>query len=383
MKSLKLLTLRRVVFWEPSTSPHKSDFISAFASAASNIEVICCANSGLSLDRQEQGWSIKSSNVFRTIVKPSKADTEQLVSDQIESTLHIFSGIRWVPNIVLGLKAVKLRGAKFAIMSEPRVREGWKGALRVLQSWVTEGWLRHNAEFILAQGRNGPPWFRTVGYPADRIFPFAYFVDIPKRLSLTAQKADVAVLPIQIGYVGRLVKTKGIFDLVVAVAELGSSAQLIIVGSGPDKQALKTACVGLRLDPVFLGVLPIQEVGDFMRKLDVLVLPSISKDGWGVVVSEALMCGTAVIGTPCVGASVMLDDPLFGKCVPPKSPRSIADAVRELEATSAFNGAVRTKREAVARSRLSAENGARHLLEIIRWRLENRQRPNPFYESKK
>lgn len=382
MKHPQSLPLCRIVFWEPCTSPHKADFFSAIATIAPDIEVICCADSELSKERQAQGWAIEPTNTFRTIVAPSHTEIDQLVIEQANSTLHIFSGIRWVPSIIAGLNAVKRNRSRFAIMSEPRVREGWKGSLRFLHSWLTESWLRRHAEFVLAQGRNGPPWFRSVGYPDDRIFPFAYFVDPTTNLTSTETKSRDADLPIQIGYVGRLVKMKGVFDLVAATAKLGSSAQLSVVGSGPEEQALKITCTELQLDTKFLGVLPIQEVGNFMRKLDVLVLASTSKDdGWGVVVSEALMCGTAVIATPCVGASLMLNEPLFGRCVPAGSPDSIANAVRELQASAAYTAEARSKREVLARSRLSAAGGAKHLLEIISWRFDDGLRPVQFYEE--
>lgn len=377
-----MLQLSRIVFWEPSTSPHKIDFFVALATIAPSIEVICCANSELTDERKVQGWSIKPTKAFRTIVAPSQAAIDKLVGEHANSTLHIFSGIRWVPIVVAGLKAVKRNRARFAIMSEPRVREGWKGSLRFLHSWLTETWLRHHAEFVLAQGKNGPPWFRSVGYPEARIFPFAYFVDPPKQLASTDEKPRDADRPIQIGYVGRLVKMKGVFDLVAATEKLGSSAQLGIVGSGPEEQALKTACAELQLDAKFIGVLPIQEVGGFMRKLDVLVLASTEKDGWGVVVSEALMCGTAVIATPCVGASLVLNESIFGSCVPAGSPESIADAVRDLHASGLFSAEARIKRQTLARARLSAEGGARHLMDIVGWRFSGGVRPHPFYESK-
>lgn len=376
-----MLQIRRIIFWEPSISPHKSDFFSAIATIAPDIEVICCANSGLPEERQVQGWTIKLTNAFQTIVAPSQAQVEQLVGVQKSSTLHVFSGIRWAPSIVAGLKAVRHHRARFAIMSEPRVREGWLGALRFLHSWITEGWLRRHVGFVLGQGRNGPPWFRSVGYPEDRIFPFAYFVDPPEQSTSTDENSRNAELPIQIGYVGRLVKMKGVFDLVAAFAKLGSSAQLSVVGSGPEDKALKTVCAELQLDVKFLGVLPIQEVGSFMRKLDVLVLASTSKDGWGVVVSEALMSGTAVIATPCVGASLMLSELLFGRCVPAGSPDSIANAVQELHAAAAYTAEARAQREVLAKTRLSAEGGAKHLLEIIRWSIDGSQRPVPFYTA--
>jgi glycosyltransferase involved in cell wall biosynthesis len=376
------LSTSRIVFWEPCTSPHKADFFSAIAEIAPEIEVVCCAHSNLSKERQDQGWLVKPTDTFQTIVAPNQIEINQLVGEQVNTTLHIFSGIRWFPNIVAGLKAVKRTGARFAIMSEPRVFEGWKGKVRFLQSWLTEHWLRRNVAFVLAQGSNGPTWFRSVGYQENRIFPFAYFIDPPKHHLENEDLTNCSDRPIQIGYVGRLVKMKGIFDLVAAVAELGTEAQLSIVGSGEDEQALRNACNILNLDARFIGTLPINEIGSFMHKLDVLVLASTTTDdGWGVVVSEALMCGTTVIVTPCVGASLVLNEPQFGRCVPSGSPHSIAEAVRDMQDSDAFAAEARAKRKVLACSRLSAESGARYLINIIKWRFDAVESPVPFYEA--
>jgi hypothetical protein len=65
-------------------------------------------------------------------------------------------------------------GRPFGVMSGPRLSEGLKGWTRFAQ--LTEGAMRRNADFIFVIGRNGPSWFRAVGYRSDRIFPFAYFL---------------------------------------------------------------------------------------------------------------------------------------------------------------------------------------------------------------
>lgn len=369
----------RIVFWEPSLSPHKQDLFSSLAALSPDIDVICFANEGLSRDRQSQGWSVDALPSFLTIVSPNDADIDKLVSERIETTLHIFSGIRWVPSIIAGLIAVRRYRARFAIMSEPRVREGWKGMLRFFHSWLTETWLRRNVDFVLGQGRNGPAWFRLVGYPERFIFPFAYFVNSPSYKSPVNEVSYISNRPIQVGYAGRLVDVKGVFDLVSAVATLGYKAELKIVGAGPALQELRLQCLQSNVAVDFLGVLPIQEVGQFMRDLDVLVLASTSSDdGWGVVVSEALMCGTAVVATTCVGASIMLDEPLFGRCVLPRSPKLISDAICDLSTDGSFAPSKRYKRESLAKSRLSADAGAAYLLKIIRWRFEGGVRPVPF-----
>jgi len=375
----KSTKISRIVFWDPCTSPHKADFFESLARCSPDIDLICCAQNNLLEERKALGWTVKSSVCYRTIIAPSLIEINHLVDDEIYSTLHVFSGIRHVPIIIAGLKAVRKSGARFAIWHEPRVREGWKGDVRFVQSWLVEGWLRKHVEFVLAIGRNGPPWFISTGYPPDRVFPFAYFVDPPKLRVDHPSLAIAAIRPVQVGYVGRLVKMKGVFQLVAAAAQLGQSAHLSIVGSGPDEQALKVTSADLQLDVDFLGVLPIYEVGEFMRQLDVLVLASISNDdGWGVVVSEALMSGTAVVATSCVGASIVLDNPLLGKCVPAKSPLDIARAVTDLQLEGAYSSAKRIQRAAVARQCLSAEAGARHFLEIIQWRFAGAARPVSF-----
>jgi glycosyltransferase involved in cell wall biosynthesis len=374
------MIVKRIVFWEPSVSPHKVDFYRGLLQCI-NIDVVVCAAKDISDERKSMGWSVAAIDNMSVFLNPEKIKILEIISFEIESTLHIFSGLRHIPMIVNALGFAKKNGVHFALYHEPRVREGWKGELRFLQSWLTEGWFRKNAEFVLAIGRNGPPWFTSVGYPADRVLPFAYFVDPPKQVSDSVALSPRQDDSIQIGYVGRLVKMKGVFDLVVAVAKLGKSAKLRIVGMGPDEQALKALCKQLHLEVDFLGVLPITEVGIFMSQLDVLVLASTSKDdGWGVVVSEALMCGTAVIATPCVGASVVLDAPMFGRCVPANAPDAIAQAVQELTEAGAFSEVNRLGRRTAARQLLSADAGARHLRDILQWRFAGGVKPLPFYK---
>jgi glycosyltransferase involved in cell wall biosynthesis len=373
--------VRRIIFWEPCTSPHKADFFSALAKIAPEIEVICCADRDLPEDRKVQGWSIQPNNEFQTIIAPTFEEVNLIINQKLDSTLHVFSGLRRVPTILAAIKVVKKLGAKFAIWHEPRVREGWKGELRFVQSWICERWFRRRAEFVLAIGRNGPNWFKSVGYPLDRIFPFAYFVDSLQMITESDSSTRPHDEAIQIGYVGRLVKEKGIFDLVNAVAKLGKLANLHIVGTGIEQLALQDACDDLKVAAHFHGVLPMNDVSDFMSRLDVLVLVSTTEDdGWGVVVSEALMVGTSVILTPCVGASVLLINEIFGRCVPARSPDAITKAIIELELSGTFSNEQRRQRAIYARQCLSPNNGARHLLEIIRCRFTNSVRPIPFYE---
>ena len=189
---------------------------------------------------------------------------------------------------------------------------------------------------------------------------------------------------IKIGYVGRLIKEKGIYDLVSAVDMLdNNTTELRIVGTGVEDKNLKISCDNLHIDASFLGVLPNNKIGEFFQHIDVLVLVSTtSDDGWGVVVSEALMSGTAVIATKYVGASIVLDNAIFGKFVPTKSPKSIALAIKELNREDAFTTKTRDQRSKMAKLCLSAERGSRHFIDIMQWKFEGKSKPEPFYKLK-
>lgn len=373
--------MRNIVFWDPSYSPHKISFVDAVAKALPGCNIFAFADADISAERRSLGWKSARPPEVQWDIKPNEHLIKDRVFSEPKETLHVLSGIRWVETIDSAIKYIKQSGACFAIMQEPRVREGWRGELRFLQSWATENWYRKNSEFVLAIGRNGPPWFESVGYPTDKIIPFAYYVDPPN--SSTAVAASLrSNNKVTIGYAGRLVAAKGIMDVAQAASELGREYRLLIAGSGPDADLMRNFCLKHKIDVSFLGVLPIDEIGNFMSRLDVLVLASNTKDdGWGVVVSEALMSGTAVVTTPCVGASVLMNDPILGRCVPANDPSSIAQSIRDLASISAFNISNRLLRKDAATEILSAESGAGYFAKIIQWRFEGGPKPRPFWET--
>jgi len=68
------------------------------------------------------------------------------------------------------------------------------------------------------------------------------------------------------------------------------------------------------------------------QESSVAVLPSV-QDGFGLVVSEALACGTPVIVTENVGARDIVEDGLNGLIVPPRDVDALADALQKLYAS--------------------------------------------------
>ncbi|WP_454726781.1 MULTISPECIES: glycosyltransferase [Cupriavidus] len=368
--------VKRLVFWEPSVSPHKAALLAELARQNPMIEVVCCAQRDIAAERRALGWTVPPPDGYERLVRPGKEKIQSLIHGSLDSTFHVFSGIRWVPVIVEALAEVKRVRARYAVMSEPRDGGGWSGKLRLIHSLVSEGYHRRHAKFVLAIGRNGPSWFRSAMYRSERIFPYAYFVEPPKTPIVPAKAVD----RVRIGYLGRFVKEKGIFDLIAAVHLLGTQAELILAGSGPEEIAMRKEASLKQIDMRFLGVLPITEVSVFFSMVDVVVLASTSKnDGWGVVVSEALLNGIPVIATSEVGASLVVEKKEFGRLVRKCRPGDIAAAIISLRDSGAFSSCSRLRRSEVAKKILSPEAGAKKLMEVIGWSVGDLPRPDPFY----
>jgi glycosyltransferase involved in cell wall biosynthesis len=107
------------------------------------------------------------------------------------------------------------------------------------------------------------------------------------------QPQDHAVL-----FAGKLLARKRPDDLVNAAAQLvqqGKPVVLVWAGDGPERQSLQELGALLHVPMVFLGFCNQSRLPAIYRAADVLALPSEGSETWGLVVNEAMACGT-----PCV-----------------------------------------------------------------------------------
>ena len=112
-------------------------------------------------------------------------------------------------------------------------------------------------------------------------------------------------------YVGRLVRTKGLRDAIVAFSRLTSTtpAVLDIVGDGVDRPAAEALVdqLGLRGVVRFHGWLARDEVEGFYRSADVFVFPSYREPG-GNVVFESMGYGVPLVVSDLGGPGSFVDD---------------------------------------------------------------------------
>ncbi len=135
---------------------------------------------------------------------------------------------------------------------------------------------------------------------------------------------------------GRLVQQKG-FDILVdafsAVAVDLAQWNLVIVGEGPDREALEKRVAGLGLAGRVLLPGRVRNPAALFARADVFVLSS-RFEGFGNVVIEAMAAGLPVVAFDCpYGPAEIIDNPGGnGVLVPPGDIETLASAMRELAA---------------------------------------------------
>jgi glycosyltransferase involved in cell wall biosynthesis len=128
-----------------------------------------------------------------------------------------------------------------------------------------------------------------------------------------------------ITFVGRLIKAKGVQDLLAAAKGL-SGARLLIVGSGPYEHQLRKM-TGANVH--FLGEKDKFGVRTALSKTDIFVNPSYS-EGLPTSVLEAGAMGVPVIATDVGGTREILENRANGLLIEPKNIKSLQRAIAEL-----------------------------------------------------
>jgi glycosyltransferase involved in cell wall biosynthesis len=139
--------------------------------------------------------------------------------------------------------------------------------------------------------------------------------------------------------VRRLVHAKGLENLIDAAQQIRAAVpgvQVVIVGTGPLAAELQRRVRELDLEQTirFAGYVAEDDLPSVYRAADLFVVPTIALEGFGLVVVEALACGTPVLVTPIAGLPEVVRDLDPSLILPGTSARDIASGV-----TAALTGA--------------------------------------------
>ncbi len=176
-------------------------------------------------------------------------------------------------------------------------------------------------------------WIVKYGVGAEKVHVIPCGVPT-KELTPPAQRNPNG-LPTQFIAVGRAVKLKGI-DITIrafaGVARRLPETRLVIVGDGPDREALQALAreLGVGDRVCFRGWLSQSEVREELLRSDVFVQHSLVPEGWGVSVAEASATALPVVVTGCGGLSDQVVDGVTGLIVPTRDVRSMQEGMLKL-----------------------------------------------------
>ena len=131
---------------------------------------------------------------------------------------------------------------------------------------------------------------------------------------------------------GRLASEKDFSTLIRAfdrVHEADSNARLVIFGDGDERPALERLISRLDIEPYVDLPGYVDDPTPYMAGSDVFVLSS-RREGFGLVLVEAMAVGTPVVSTDCpTGPAEILADGEFGRLVPVGDSITMAGAILE------------------------------------------------------
>ena len=189
---------------------------------------------------------------------------------------------------------------------------------------------------LLTISRFNVDFLRSVGVPEERMGIVRCGVTLPTR---DAVPEYVPKSSYRIGTLCRLVEKKGVDDLLRAVALLRGApeVELHIAGKGPLRQSLEALAreLGVSERVHFKGPIAHDEVGDWMRSLDVFALACKADangdmDGIPVVLMEAMSQRVPVVSTWLSGIPELVAHEQTGLLARPADPASLAAELRKL-----------------------------------------------------
>lgn len=176
--------------------------------------------------------------------------------------------------------------------------------------------------------------------PRQRIVLLPNGTDCTSLVKLERSASDPQA-PLRLLYMGRLVRTKGLFEILEALRLLrrcGVATHLVIAGSGPDEQALRRSACALGVQDIanFAGAAFGERKMQLLTEAEVLLLPTYHLEGLPYALLEAMAAGLVPIVTRIGAIPDVVQEGVHGVFVPPRDPQALARAIQSLAADRAL-----------------------------------------------
>lgn len=226
-----------------------------------------------------------------------------------------------------------------------------------------------NASFVLCTGERLTRETSRLNPRCETVVPMSPLLLKEPGLRNRAEDGP----PLRILYVGELIRTKGTYELLDAMAMIQKSATngatLSMVGAGPEREALEehVSELGLSASVRFVGFV---EDPDRMAELysshDVLCLPTYT-EGFPRVLYEAMAFGLPVITTRVGQIDTVVRENVNGLFVNVRSVEDIAARISDLIEDPALRRRLGNGARETMRPMLEQWKGSTHGHQVVGW----------------
>lgn len=169
-------------------------------------------------------------------------------------------------------------------------------------------WIFSNTNAVLGLSRQSVDEVKSLGVPSDKVDKFTYWIDLENfRRIANAKKQLGWKSNFVVSFVGRLVPEKGVEVLLKAAEIWNKNIMLVVIGAGPLENKVLSAA-GKSRNIKYIGSIDQNKLPLYYSGSDILVMPSVSEEGFGRVMLESLACGTPIIGANRGGIIEAIDE---------------------------------------------------------------------------
>ena len=369
--------MTRIYFWQVMITPHISSL--ALELSKNGYEIFYVSQIYLSKDRMNIGWEVSNLGNVKIHMVKNLQDVNSIISNAHSNSIHICQGIRNNGLIYHAQKEIRKKKLRQWVIMETVNDNGFFGFIkRILYKYLIKKYQK-DIEIILAIGWRTSDWLIKLGMESKRVFPFTYFLQKNKEVSKIVKKENNLLSFI---FIGSLVKNKKVDLLILALSKLSNyEFELIVVGDGPERRNLqKYAEVLIPGRTVWKGTIKMRDINNILFGCDCLVLPSIH-DGWGAVVSEAMINGVPAVCSDTCGAAEVVKLSGYGGVFKSKDLNGLIYQLHKVAKKGSISEKDRSNLSSWSK-KITSEVGSEYLLNIINYSNGVNKKPIPPWIKK-
>lgn len=304
--------------WMNIPSFHQHDLFNELAKNHDTFEVIYAH--AQDENRIKQGWNLGNIQHYKSKIIGTDLSNFALISYVFKhrKATHIVNGIWAEKSFLLVIILLNFFRANFLIYSEAPVPTKERSFIKKI---ILRFIVKPLAKLLIIKAKGflvvsvfAVEYFESLGAKIDKIYRFGYFRNVSnsnfREVEQIKSQNFLERKTTSLIFVGQLIERKGILLLLEAIkiiAETNTKLHLNIIGTGQLAPILQKIINKNQLQNTvtLLGVIHSENITDYIKKADLLILPS-AFDGWGMVVNEALQSHVPVLISDKCGAKELI-----------------------------------------------------------------------------